>query len=90
MPGTERYSALSMHNFTLQLVTEMGLFGLGMIGLFFLKIKQAAHMSRYPANLVFIFFISCLISITLLSGAWSNYFYLFILFYAVDFFKKNV
>ena len=90
VPGTERYSALSMHNFTLQLVTEMGLFGLGMIGLFFLKIKQAAHMSRYPANLVFIFFISCLISITLLSGAWSNYFYLFILFYAVDFFKKNV
>ncbi len=90
VPGTERYAALSMHNFTLQLVTEMGLFGLGMIGLFFLKIKQAANMSKYPTNLVFIFFISCVISITLLSGAWSNYFYLFILFYAVDFFKRNV
>ena len=80
VPGTERYAALSMHNFTLQLVTEMGLFGLGMIGLFFLKIKQAANMSKYPTNLVFIFFISCVISITLLSGAWSNYFYLFILY----------
>lgn len=90
VPGTEKYSALSMHNFTLQLVTEMGLFGLGMIGLFFLKIKQAANRSKYPTNLIFIFFISCVISITLLSGAWSNYFYLFILFYAIDFFKTNV
>ena len=88
-PGTEKWTALSMHNFTLQLITEMGLFGLGMLGVFFLKIKRAAVRSIYPTNLVFIFFVSCLISITLLSGAWSNYFYLFILFYSIDFFGKN-
>lgn len=90
VPGTERYSALSMHNFTLQIITEMGIFGIGIIGFFILKVNQAAKRSYYPVNLVFLFFISSLISITLLSGAWSNYFYLFILFYAVDFFGKNV
>lgn len=90
IPGQEKFSALSMHNFTLQIVTEMGVFGLGILGFFVIKVKQAAKNSKYPMNLVFLFFISSLISITLLSGAWSNYFYLFILFYAVDFFGKNV
>jgi len=90
VPGTEAWSALSMHNFTLQLVTEMGVFGLFLILVFFIKIIQASTRSAYPSNLVFVFFISCVISLTLLSGAWSNYFYLFILFYAVDFFGKNV
>ena len=90
VPGNEKYSALSMHNFTLQIITEMGVFGLGVIGFFALKVNQAAKRSNYPVNLVFLFFISSLISITLLSGAWANYFYLFILFYAVDFFGKNV
>jgi O-antigen ligase len=90
VPGTEEYTALSMHNFTLQIVTEMGLFGLGMLAVFYLKVKQAGIKSKYPMNLVLIFFISCVISITLLSGAWSNYFYLFILIYSVDFFGKNV
>jgi hypothetical protein len=90
VPGTEKWSALSMHNFTLQLVTEMGIFGILMLTVFFLKVRMAGLRSTYPSNLVFIFFISCIISITLLSGAWSNYFYLLILFYAVDFFEKNV
>ncbi|HET8737391.1 MAG TPA: O-antigen ligase family protein [Pricia sp.] len=90
VPGTEEYTALSMHNFTLQIVTEMGLFGFGMLAVFYMKVKQASEQSTYPMNLVFIFFISCIISITLLSGAWSNYFYLFILIYSIDFFKNNV
>ncbi len=90
VPGTEKYTALSMHNFTLQIITEMGLFGIGIIALFIMKIVKAAEESIYDDNLVFLFFISCLISITLLSGAWSNYFYLLILFYALDFFKENV
>lgn len=90
VPGTEHYTALSMHNFTLQIVTETGLFGLGMMGIFLLKVKNAANASFYPANLVYVFYLSCLVSITLLSGAWANYFYLFIMFYAVDFFGKNV
>jgi len=89
IPGTEKYTALSMHNFTLQIVVEMGFFGIATLTAFFLKIKRAALASMYPANLVYLFFISCLVSITLLSGAWSNYFYLFILFYAIDFFGKN-
>lgn len=90
VPGTEEYTALSMHNFTLQLVTEMGLFGIGMLAVFYLKVKQAGVNSKFPMNLVLIFYISSIISITLLSGPWSNYFYLFILIYSVDFFGKNV
>ena len=90
VPGTERYTALSMHNFTLQIITEMGIFGLLIITSFVWKIVKAAEQSFYGTNLVIVFFLSCLISITLLSGAWSNYFYLFILFYALDFFKENV
>ncbi|TMU55054.1 hypothetical protein [Flagellimonas algicola] len=90
VPGTEEFTALSMHNFTLQLVTEMGLFGLGMHYIFFRKVEQAAFQSKYSLNMVFVFFVSCVISITLLSGAWANYFYLFILVYSIDFFKHNV
>ena len=90
VPGTEKYTALSMHNFTLQIVTEMGIFGILILLSFLSKISKAAEKSVYGTNMVFVFFISCLISITLLSGAWSNYFYLFILFYALDFFKQNV
>lgn len=90
VPGTEEYTALSMHNFTLQVVTEMGLFGIGMLVVFYLKVEKAGIKSKYPMNLVLIFYISSVISITLLSGAWSNYFYLFILIYSVDFFGKNV
>ena len=90
IPGTEKWSALSMHNFTLQVVTEMGIFGILMLTVFLLKVRLAGLRSTYPSNLVIIFFVSCVISITLLSGAWSNYFYLFILFYALDFFSKNV
>ena len=87
VPGTEQWTALSMHNFTLQLVTEMGIFGLMILTFFFLKVYNAALKSTYPTNLVYVFYVSCLISITLLSGAWSNYFYLFVLFYSLDFFK---
>jgi len=90
VPGTEAFTALSMHNFTLQIVTEMGLLGMGLLVVFYLKIEQAGLKSEYPMNLVLIFFISCIISVTLLSGAWSNYFYLFILIYGIDFFRKNV
>jgi len=89
VPGTEKWTALSMHNFTLQLVTEMGVFGLLILGFFFQRIYYAALHSFYPTNLVYVFYVSCLISITLLSGAWSNYFYLFILFYSLDFFKYH-
>ena len=90
IPGTEKWTALSMHNFTLQLLTEMGVFGIFMMAVFFLKVHQAGVRSNYPSNLVFLFFISSIISITLLSGAWSNYFYLLTLFFAIDFFRKNV
>lgn len=90
VPGTEEFTALSMHNFTLQLVTEMGIFGLAMHYIFFRKVELAALKSKYSLNLVFVFFVSCVISITLLSGAWANYFYLFILVYSIDFFKHNV
>jgi len=89
VPGTEKFTALSMHNFTLQFVVEMGIFGVVTLAAFFLKVHQAATRSPYSTNLTYIFFVSCLISITLLSGAWSNYFYLFILFYALDFFGRN-
>ena len=90
VPGTEEYTALSMHNFTMQLITEMGIFGIGILIIFYLKVKQAGLRSTYPMNLILLFYISALISITLLSGPWSNYFYLFILMYSVDFFGKNV
>ncbi|MGP1991709.1 hypothetical protein D9V96_007475 [Zobellia laminariae] len=89
VPGQEKWAAYSMHNFTLQLITEMGLFGLGMLGFFMLDIKSTIRNTLYSPNLIWLFFFSCVVSITLLSGAWSNYFYLFILFYAVDFFKNN-
>ncbi|MBU2948249.1 hypothetical protein [Zobellia uliginosa] len=90
VPGTEEYTALSMHNFIMQLITEMGIFGIGMLAIFYIKVKQAGVRSEYPMNLVLVFYISAVISITLLSGPWSNYFYLFILIYSIDFFGKNV
>jgi hypothetical protein len=89
VPGQEKWAAYSMHNFTLQLVTEMGLFGVGILGFFVLEIKRSIGGTLYSPNLIWLFFFSCVVSITLLSGAWSNYFYLFILFYALDFFKNN-
>ncbi|WKX77991.1 O-antigen ligase family protein [Zobellia laminariae] len=51
VPGTEKYTALSMHNFTLQIITEMGLFGIGIIALFIMKIVKAAEESIYDDNL---------------------------------------
>lgn len=89
-PGTERYAALSMHNFTLQIVTEMGILGLLIIYFFYKKVKNSTYFSKYPTNLIYVFYLSCIISVTLLSGIWSNYFYLFILFYSIDFFKDSV
>lgn len=90
VPGLEKYGALSMHNFTLQVITEIGVLGILFIIIFLMKVEQAATLSTYSNNLVWVYYLSCVISITLLSGAWSNYFYLFILFYSIDFFKENV
>lgn len=91
IPGMEAYGALSMHNFTLQIITEIGLLGLFFMYVFYLKVKSSAQATtKYSRNLIYIFYLSCIVSITLLSGAWSNYFYLFILFYSIDFFRYDV
>lgn len=91
VPGTERWTALSMHNFILQIITEIGVLGIFLLYCFYYKIQKVALIStKYSRNLIWIFYISCAISISLLSGAWSNYFYLFILLYSLDFFRVNV
>jgi hypothetical protein len=88
-PGMDRYAALSMHNITYQIITETGIFGIITLGYFLYQIVQAANVSKISANLIWLFYLCCIISVTLLSAAWSNYFYLFILFFSLEFFKNN-
>ena len=81
----------SMHNFVYQIITEIGI--LGLIFLFFLVryiIKNIKKNEVYPKMIIVFFYISFTIIISILSGAFANYFCIFAFYYSIHFFRDNV
>src|SRR5690606_33944827 len=90
IPGMELWSAKSMHNITLQTITELGYLGLGfMCWLFYRIAKSIRNNTKYDKTVLGFFFVSSLIGITMLSGAFNNYYFLMVLFYAIFYFDDE-
>ncbi|WP_215224740.1 O-antigen ligase family protein [Echinicola shivajiensis] len=88
VPGTEKFTAYSMHNFIFQIITELGILGMTyLIWLTFVVIKAIKSNDVFPLGTKVVFYISLCLCITLLSGPHSNYFFQFIFFYSIFFFR---
>lgn len=83
--------AYSMHNFVYQIITELGFLGLIYLGAIFKIVKKAIAMNtKFNSTVMWTFYICMTLNITLLSGPFSNYLFLFIFYYSIFHFKYNV
>jgi len=91
IPGTERWAAKSMHNFIFQIITEAGVFGITLLLAIYFKIRKIIKRNTdYSKGVLIVYFLSIIITITILSGgAWSNYFFFLVLFFSIEFFNQK-
>lgn len=90
IPGTEHWTALSMHNFVMQVITEIGVLGITLLLAVYFRVQKAVNRNTvFPSNIIILYYASSIISISLLSGPWSNYFFLFIFYFSIFFFESN-
>ncbi len=94
IPGMEDWSAKSMHNIILQTITELGYLGIVFMLWFMYRVYISIRNNQtYSGTVIAFFFISSLIGVTMLSGAFNNYFFLMVLFFSIfyfdDSFKSN-
>lgn len=85
IPGMEAWSAYSMHNLIMQILTEWGVFGLFFLLFFFSKAVKNTMSFSNPKDrfLVFFTFVFMTINVSISSGPWANYYYLTIFYFSI-------
>lgn len=90
IPGMEDWSARSMHNIILQTITELGYLGIVFMLWFMYRVYISIRNNKtYSGTVIAFFFVSSLIGVTMLSGAFNNYFFLMVLFFSIFYFDDN-
>lgn len=82
-------TAKSFHNILLQMVVELGVLGLVLLFVFVNWMRKAVRHSSYPKIIVVGYYIAVVIFSTILSGAFSNYAFIFIWAFSPYFFRNN-
>nr|WP_315401944.1 hypothetical protein [uncultured Sphingobacterium sp.] len=85
------WAAHSMHNFVYQIITELGWLGMIYLFLIFKIVKRGIQENTSNhKSIMWIYYVSLTLTITMLSGPFSNYFFLFIFYYSIFHFKYDV
>jgi len=84
--GMFEFSAKSFHNILLQMVVELGIVGLVMLISLFKWMKKVVRQSGYQRIIVIGYYVSGIICSMILSGAFSNYAFIFIFAFSSGFF----
>lgn len=88
--GQEDFSAKSFHNILLQMIVELGILGIWLFWRLIVFIKTATVNSKgFKPVLVLSFYIAALIFSTILSGAFSNYPFIFIIAFSYYLFQTE-
>jgi len=83
--------AHSMHNFVYQIITELG--GLGLvylIAIYYVVKTNVQYNTKYDKGIIWAYYIFMTLNITLLSGPFSNYFFLFLFYYSIFYFRYDI
>lgn len=85
----EKWAAQSMHNILLQTVVELGILGFSMLLIFLNKMKNTIRKCNgFDKPIVISYYLSVLIFSTILSGAFSNYAFIFVIVLSFSFFER--
>jgi hypothetical protein len=83
--------AHSMHNFVYQIITELGWLGaIYLISIYNIVKISIKENTKYNHGVIWMYYVFMTLNITLLSGPFSNYFFLFIFFYSIFHFRYNI
>jgi teichuronic acid biosynthesis protein TuaE len=86
-PGSEEWTAYSMHNVIYQTITELGVLGFILIVVLIRKIyKLKSKSTIFPIIVIFYIALSLIVSIS--SGAYTNYFFLFGFYFSFYLFEN--
>src|SRR5690606_18834782 len=88
--GLEDVSAKSFHNILLQIIVEIGFIGIGLIIFLYKFVRQTIKYSNQDKLIVISYYIAGIIFTTILSGAFSNYSFIFIFIFSSYFFRSNL
>ncbi|HAA11937.1 MAG TPA: hypothetical protein DCE41_09655 [Cytophagales bacterium] len=89
VPGTEKYTAFSMHNFNMQVIVEWGF--VGILLLFFFARKVWFAIYKHPSFRLMAlvgFYVSLVASFSTSSGPWANYAVMTVFFISFFYFKS--
>jgi len=87
--GLEAVSPKSFHNIILQMIVEIGFLGIFLFILLIRMIKQTVKVSPFKHSVVIAYYIAAFIFSTILSGAFSNYPFIFIIAFSIYMFRVN-
>lgn len=86
-PGSEEWTAYSMHNVIYQTITELGVLGFILIVVLIRKIyKLKSKSTIFP--IIVIFYIALSLIVTISSSAYTNYFFLFGFYFSFYLFEN--
>ncbi|MEI2275632.1 O-antigen ligase family protein [Sphingobacterium sp. ML3W] len=87
--GLEAYSPKSFHNIILQMIVEIGFLGIFLFLMLVRMIRNTVKGSPFRHSIVIGYYIAAFIFSTILSGAFSNYPFIFIIAFSLTMFKTN-